>query len=119
MKKRCILLLAVLLLILAACSSGIEKCSKYKTLESKNACVSKIALEEKDINLCRYGSKNCYGVMWLESPQIETCSKIEDLGTKEICYGQIASIKNDKSIFYTALNATLVIPNCLFIDLNR
>ena len=98
MKKRHVVLFSVLLLFLSSCSPRIDDCSKYKTPDAKNACIVNLAVEKKDIFICREGPQNCLSVMWREFPEESVCMGIENPQTKDQCYSHVAAAKKNAGI---------------------
>ena len=88
-------LFAFALAFIAACGPDIKKCSEYKTQEAKNACLINLAVEKKDVSICRQGPSSCFGVMWREFGDESICEEVENAQSKDQCYNHIAVTKKD------------------------
>lgn len=88
-------LFAFVAAFIAACSPDAEKCAEYRTADAKNACLISLAVEKKDVSVCRQGPSNCFGVMWREFADESICPEIENAQSKDQCYNHIAVIKKD------------------------
>ena len=96
--KRRLLIFVFLAVFLLSCSQGIEDCNKYKTEDAKNACLINLAIEKKDVSVCKQGPPNCLSVVWMEFPEESVCMNVENPRTRDQCYSHVAAAKMNAGI---------------------
>jgi len=96
--KRILLFFVVLAVFLSSCSQTIEDCNEYKTQEAKNACLVNLAVEKKDISICKQGPQNCPIVVWMEFPEESVCMNVENPRARDQCYSHVAAAKMNAGI---------------------
>ena len=86
------------MIFIAACSPDAEKCAEYKTQAAKNACLINLAVEKKDISVCKEAPQNCLRIVWMEFPDESVCMNIENPQARDQCYRHVAAVKKNAGI---------------------
>lgn len=98
MKKRYFAVLIFFAIFLYSCSPNAEKCSEYKTSEAKNACLVNLAVEKKDVSICKEAPQNCLSAVWMEFPEESVCMNVESPQSRDQCYSHVAATKKNAGV---------------------